>query len=577
MKRTLIAISLASVSLGLFAAEPAWVTKSNGYAAPVLEEMGKYNPEMGSYLGLEQYDTETEDLSKGSYQRSRAGSQQILATLKKALAAETDPKVKQDLGIMVSAVEQSLASGALDHDKLLPYYNVPSTIFQGLQSLLDERNSDKRKQAAITRLRAYVGLDGHPSLVSQARARTEERLNEQGLLWPYKKEVEQNIANSQRYLAGIKQLFEANHLTGWQQPYATLSQELTAYESWVKNTIAPRARDSFVLPADIYASALKGYGVDMTPQELIDRAMFGFAETRDEMQSLANRIAKDKGYKNSDYRYVLRELKKQQVTGKDILPFYKKRLAAIEKLVREHHIVTLPARKASIRLASEAETAAVPAPHMNPPRLIGNTGEYGEFVLPLNDPNAKGHLDDFTNKAFAWTLTVHEARPGHELQFSKMIENGVSQARAIFAFNSANVEGWALYAEAVMKEYLPLDGQLFSLQARMQREARAFLDPMLNLGLISPEEARRVLTDEVVLSKPFAEQEVDRYTFRSPGQATSYYYGYMQLRQLRTLVELKLKDKFNQQAYHDFILSQGLLPPALLKKAVMEEFVPKYM
>jgi hypothetical protein len=56
-----------------------------------------------------------------------------------------------------------------------------------------------------------------------------------------------------------------------------------------------------------------------------------------------------------------------------------------------------------------------------------------------------------------WSLTVHEARPGHELQFASMIESGVSQARGIYAFNSANVEGWALYAEAVMKEYLPLE------------------------------------------------------------------------------------------------------------------------
>ncbi len=34
------------------------------------------------------------------------------------------------------------------------------------------------------------------------------------------------------------------------------------------------------------------------------------------------------------------------------------------------------------------------------------------------------------------------------------------------------------------------------------------------------------LSKEVALSEPMAKQEVDRYTFRAPGQATSYYYGY---------------------------------------------------
>ena len=43
------------------------------------------------------------------------------------------------------------------------------------------------------------------------------------------------------------------------------------------------------------------------------------------------------------------------------------------------------------------------------------------------------------------TLTAHEARPGHEMQFAKIIEAGVSVARALFAFNSTNVEGWGLY------------------------------------------------------------------------------------------------------------------------------------
>ena len=47
-----------------------------------------------------------------------------------------------------------------------------------------------------------------------------------------------------------------------------------------------------------------------------------------------------------------------------------------------------------------------------------------------------------------------------------MLEHGVSSARAVFAFNSANVEGWALYSEAFMKQYMPLEGQLGVLQMR---------------------------------------------------------------------------------------------------------------
>ena len=155
-----------------------------------------------------------------------------------------------------------------------------------------------------------------------------------------------------------------------------------------------------------------------------------------------------------------------------------------------------------------------------------------------------------------------------------MVERGVSLARSLFAFNSVNVEGWALYAEAEMKPYEPLDGQLFALQARLQRAARAFIDPMLNLGLMTRERAHDILTQDVGLSEAMTKQEVDRYTFRSPGQATAYFYGYIRLMELRTATEVALGPKFNRQAFNDFVIGQGLLPPPLLEKAVRELFIP---
>src|SRR6202008_5094658 len=85
------------------------------------------------------------------------------------------------------------------------------------------------------------------------------------------------------------------------------------------------------------------------------------------------------------------------------------------------------------------------------------------------------------------------ARPGHELQFASMVERGVSLARAVFAFNSVNVEGWGLYAEAITLPYMPDDGKLVSLQLRLQRAARAFLDPELQMGKWTPESARDLL------------------------------------------------------------------------------------
>ena len=155
-----------------------------------------------------------------------------------------------------------------------------------------------------------------------------------------------------------------------------------------------------------------------------------------------------------------------------------------------------------------------------------------------------------------------------------MVEVGVSIPRMVFAFNSANVEGWALYAESILKEYLPLPAQMGTLQMRLLRAARAFLDPMVNLGQIEPAAAQAFLMQEVGLSEPMAKQEADRYSFNMPGQATAYFYGYEKQLALRGKVEIALGERFDGRSYHDFIIAQGLVPPELLEQAVMEQYLP---
>jgi uncharacterized protein (DUF885 family) len=113
-----------------------------------------------------------------------------------------------------------------------------------------------------------------------------------------------------------------------------------------------------------------------------------------------------------------------------------------------------------------------------------------------------------------------------------------------------------------------------TLQLRLLRAARAFLDPELQSGAVTPGQAYAVLEKDVMLSHAFAKEEVERFTYRAPGQANSYFYGYTRLLSLRQETEKALGKKFDQKQFHDFILAQGLLPPDLMRKAVLEEFVP---
>ncbi|HEX8614798.1 MAG TPA: DUF885 domain-containing protein [Telluria sp.] len=578
--RAAVALAMLSLCAAVSAAEPTWVTKSNANAKLVLNVMAKYAPESASGLGVDGYDEQITDLSRDHFEQTNKDTRAVIAELQKRRKAETDVKIRQDIDILIGSAEDQMRAATLDRKYFVPFDNLTAQLFGVVRQTLDPRIPKERQKTLLVRLQKYAGLaKGYRPATELAAERLQERLKaNKTLIGPFKDEVEQAINDSPTLIKGIKELLAKSDLQGWEPSFAALETQLTAYNEHVKKQILPRARTDHRLPAEVYANNLRQFGVDISPQELIAKALTSFAEIRNQMNITAGLIARERKLANPDYRAVMAELKKQQISPERVMPLYADRLTQIEAAVREQKIVSLPERKAVIRMASTAESAAQPAPHMNPPRLIGNTGEYGEFVLTAGmPPDAKGKMlafDDFTHEAATWTLTAHEARPGHELQFAKMIETGVSTARAVFAFNSVNVEGWALYAEAEMQPYEPLDGQLFALQARMQRAARAFLDPMVNLGEITPEGVKAFLMDEVGLSEGMATQEMQRYTFRAPGQATSYFYGYQRLMETRQAAEVALRRKFNRQAFNDFVLAQGLVPPTLLRQAVLQEFVP---
>jgi hypothetical protein len=561
---------------------PAWIARSDANARVLLEAFAKFSPEGAGRVGLEGYDEQIADLGPNLFERTQKATAEAKALLEEKRKTETDASVREDLDILVESAGDSLTGAALNQKLLVSYIDLPLQVFQGLRGLLDDQVAPARREKALVRLRRYAGQEaGTTPIATLAEARTRERLAEPGLLGPYKGAVEKSLSNAASYVDGIPKLFDKYQIKGYEPAFAKLKEQLAGYEAFVRKAVLPRCRDDYRVPPEIYAFSLRQYGVDVPPDQLAERARVSFMEIRNEMRALAPLVAKARGFDSTDYRAVIRELKKSQIVGEAILPHYQARMRDLEEIIRREKVVTLPAREARIRLASEAESAALPAPNMRPPRLIGNTGEMGEFVLPLRVPTTGpdgkqtvAGFDDFTFEAASWTLTVHEGRPGHELQFASTVEKGVSAARGIFAANSVNVEGWALYAEAEMKPYEPLEGQLIALQHRLLRATRAFLDPDLQAGRITPEDATRFEMEEVVLSEPMAKQEIERYTFRSPGQATSYFYGYLRWMQMKAETEMALGKRFDRQRYHDFILAQGLLPPDLVSRAIREQFVP---
>ncbi len=562
---------------------PEWVTRSNQDAHLLLGINARFNPEASVSLGMPELDDQIIDLKPRFRERRQEATGQAITELEKRLEEEKDSAVRQDLEILIKSARAEIRGAEIRRKYFIQFYNPSEFAYWGISALLDDQVLQERRVKALLRLRRYAGLEpGYEPLTKVAQDRMRERLSVPGLVGPFKGGVERSLSLSDTHVNGIAKLFDKYHIDGYEPASRKLRDQIAESDEFIRHEVLPRCRADYRMPSEAYAYTLEQVGVDMPPDQLAALARASFDEIQNEMMTLAPKVAKEKGFQATDYRDVIHALKKDQWEGAQILPNYEKRIAEIEEIIRRERLVTLPARPMKIKLASEAESADIPGPYEAPPPMINNTGQVGVFVLPSRvpappggKPGATEPLDDYTFAAASWTLTAHEGRPGHDLQFDSMIEKGVSLARAEFANNSANIEGWALYSEAILKPYMPPDGQLISLQQRLMRAARAFLDPELQASKITPEQAKRLLVEEVVLSETLANQEVDRYTFRSPGQATSYFYGYTELMRLRADTEKAMGLAFDQQAFHDFILSQGVLPPVLLRKAVFEYFVPR--
>ncbi|HEX8022223.1 DUF885 domain-containing protein [Mucilaginibacter sp.] len=559
----------------------AWVAKSNEYTKIIIDLDKKYSPEYGSSQGLAEYDSDIAVPTLQTILAERKDEEAVVAKLTEALKTEKNTFIQQDINIIITHLKLGFRQQDFELSRQVPFLNASSTIYSGLETLLDDQTPEARRQAAVMRIRKYAGLEkGYKPLATIYRERVQHQMAGKSMIYPSKQRMETDLSRNASIVSGIAELCTKYKVTGWEQPYATLKKQLEDYDQWVKANVLVKARTDFRLPPEEYAMNLEAYGIDIPPAKVAEMAHALFNQIQDEMKPIAEQIAKKRNLPSSDYRAVIRELKKEQIHGDSIIPLYEQHSKDIEGIIRERQLVTLPSRPAIIRLASAAETAQSPAPHMVPPPFLNNTGQRGVFVLPLNMPASPGEkatdkYDDFTFDAASWTIIAHEARPGHELQFDKMVEEGVSQARALYAFNSTNVEGWGLYSEYITRPYMPLEGQLVSLDYRLLRAARAFLDPELQAGKITQQQALDVLMNDVVQSRAFARQEVERYTINAPGQANSYFYGFTKMIALRKDTEAALGSKFNALHFHDFILSQGILPPALIREAVMNDFVPK--
>lgn len=435
--------------------------------------------------------------------------------------------------------------------------DVVGYIFGNVNSLIT-KGFDKKTAAA--RLSLYIGTDENPGLIQGAIDELMHLIDlysQSGdILYPSIRQIN-DIVGQEKIDAILKELPSLIG-DGHEEIIARFARQIKQYQEFIATHITPHAPQESQLPREIYLTYLRLYGVFDTPEQLIERAKQDWDVYYKRYQDLAAEVSREHSLDITDPAQLIEKLEKESgSTDKEVvMQRYRDAQAKMEKLIKRDNLMTLPDRPIRMRPGTDAEEASFPVPHVNTPNFIGNTGDvWPEFVLC-----------DLVNNSSPLTadpLIVHEGRPGHDLQFSRMVglflQGEMNLIETVIASNSANAEGWAHYVEYLMTPYMSKESQLSALKDQLLRIGRMFLDPQLNTQQIGYDDVVKFVTEKVGHAG-MAKSEANRYSFMIPGQATSYRYGAIKIMDLRDKLQTEMGDDFTLQAFHDAILSFGLLP-----------------
>jgi uncharacterized protein (DUF885 family) len=228
------------------------------------------------------------------------------------------------------------------------------------------------------------------------------------------------------------------------------------------------------------------------------------------------------------------------------------------------HVPKAPLR---IEPLPAAEAAANMTAHYRGQSLDGRVP--AAYLINTSDTKERSRLD-------MAATALHEGLPGHHLQLSLVVELGdIPLDRA--GNDTAFVEGWALYSEALADEmglYQDDAERLGRWRNDAWRGARLVVDTGLHAMGWSVERAVTYMKEHAGMSDAIARAEIARY-LEWPAQALAYKVGALEIRRLRDEATQRLGDRFDIRAFHDALLGSGSLPLPVAT-AVVERWIGEH-
>ncbi len=554
--------------------DAAFTQLANEYLAGYLA----WRPQTGTALGFHEYDGQVTDYS----QRSLNAELTRLKSFDQRLRdLKTDPLSRHasyDYRILRSAIQREI----FGFEQMQSYSQNPMTY----AGALDVNIYIKRDFAPLEeRLRSVIAiLNQAPQIISAARANLAEFLPQ-----PQVETAIEQAGGTADFLgkdlvAALKDVPNAKLMAEFNRANTRAIEEMRGYAVYLKEQKLPKTNDRYALGREKYQKLLEyGEMVSLSPEQLLEMGMSELRRKQAVFAEAARQI--DPTKKPIE---VFQAIQQDHPTEQSLIPDTAKGLDMIRQYLIDRQIVTLPSKVSALVAETPQFMRATSSAAMDTPGPFETKAtEAYYYVTPVEPDWSPQQKEEWLTGFNYYTtdiVSIHEAYPGHYVQFLCLKASPANQLEKIFT-SYAFVEGWAHYAEQMLvdegfgaspsptptreQQVKAAKYRLAQTDEALLRICRLCVSIKMHCQGMSVEEATRFFQESCYYEQKPARQEAIRGAYDP--EYLYYTLGKLEILKLREDYRKQQGVQFTLQKFHDEMLRHGAPPIRLLREVMLKD------
>jgi len=338
---------------------------------------------------------------------------------------------------------------------------------------------------------------------------------------------------------------------------------------WLKRNLLPRSKGKYAIGAELFSKHL--LYEEMVDLPLVRVLAIGEANLEKDYQALVA-LAKEIDAKATP-EAVIATITKEHPTEASLVAETKRTIEEARQFLIDKKIVTVPSEVRPTIMETPPYARSGGFASMDTPGAFETKAtEAFYYVAPPEKSwpakTREEHLKLF-NPPVLKMITVHEAYPGHYLQFLYAKQFPTKTRKLIFC--GSNAEGWAHYAEQMMVEEGFGAGdpkiRLAQLKEALIRDCRYITGIKLHTQGWTVEDGTKLFMQKAFEERAVAFEEARRGTYNP----TYLYYtlGKLMIYKLRADYQKAQGSNYSLEKFHNEFVRQGGIPLKLVRKILL--------